>query len=95
MAVTSFENKDKSAWPYFANHAGSKNTNYLVLCDGWQLWYEKKNLRNVWQQNEESCLFLIKGKEGGPKVSVYASCQLCNLIQDGIGYVSFIKPRLT
>lgn len=42
MAVTSFENKDKSAWPYFANHAGSKNTNYLVLCDGWQLWYEKK-----------------------------------------------------
>jgi len=60
MAVTSFENKDKSAWPYFANHAGSKNTNYLALRDGWQLW-AGNNFRNVWQQNmqqnEESCLF--------------------------------------
>lgn len=41
MAVTSLENKDKSAWPYFANHAGSKNTNYPALHDGWQLWSEK------------------------------------------------------
>lgn len=58
MAVTSFENKDKSVWPYFASHAGSKNTNYLALRDGWQLWDEKKTtFRNVWQQNEESCLF--------------------------------------
>lgn len=42
MAVTSLENKDKSEWPYFANHAGSKITNYPALHDGWQLWSEKK-----------------------------------------------------
>lgn len=47
MAVTSFENKDKSVWPYFANHTGSKNTNYLALRDGWQLWDEKKKKKTL------------------------------------------------